>query len=129
VSRRLLTASALLAAAVLLFRATHSPAQEPATPTRIAKSDLKALVANAHSSDQYRQLATYFHRQEQEYRTKAAAEKVERDRRAAVNAGLSQKYPRPVDSAEYLYESYVSSADRAAAQAQHYDRLASNSTM
>jgi hypothetical protein len=62
------------------------------------------------------------------YRAKAADEKIERDRRAQVNAGRYQKYPRPVDSAQYLYESYVSSADSAALQAQHYDQLAAGQT-
>jgi hypothetical protein len=38
---------------------------------------------------------------------------------------LMQKYPRPVDTAQYLYESYVSQADDAALQAQHFDQLAS----
>ena len=74
---------------------------------------------------QYKQLADYFHQQEAKYRAEAAAEKIERDRRAQVNAGLMQKYPRPVDTAQYLYESYVSQADDAALQAQHFDQLAS----
>ena len=74
---------------------------------------------------QYKQLADYFQQQEAKYRAEAAAEKIERDRRAQVNAGLMQKYPRPVDTAQYLYESYVSQADDAALQAQHFDQLAS----
>ncbi len=120
--------SAALALTVLLF-STQSPAQTPATPAHLTHHDLANLMANAHTTGQFKQLAAYFHSQESEYRAKAAAEKIERDRRAQVNAGLYQKYPRPVDSAEYLYESYVASADQAAAQALHYDQLASQSTM
>jgi hypothetical protein len=81
-------------------------------------------MLSAHNSAEYKQLAGYFHQQEVKFRAEAAAEKIERDRRAQVNAGLMQKYPRPVDSAQYLYESYVSQADSAALQAQRFDQLA-----
>ncbi len=86
--------------------------------------ELHSLILNAHSAAQYQQLAGYFHQMETKYRAEATAEKAERDRRAQINAGLMQKYPRPVDSAQYLYESYVSQADSAALQAQHFDQLA-----
>ena len=90
--------------------------------------ELHSLMLNAHSAAQYQQLAGYFHQMEAKYRAEAAAEKAERDRRAQVNAGLMQKYPRPVDTAQYLYESYVSQADSAALQAQHFDQLAAAPT-
>ena len=90
--------------------------------------ELHSLMLNAHSAAQYQQLAGYFHQQEAKFRAEAAAEKIERDRRAQVNAGLTQKYPRPVDSAQYLYESYLSQADSAALQAQHFDQLAAAQT-
>jgi hypothetical protein len=86
--------------------------------------EARDLIKSAHSAEQYKQVAGYFHRQEAEYRAKAADEKTERDRRAAVNAGLYQKYPRPVDSAQNLYDSYVADANAAALQAQRYDQLA-----
>jgi hypothetical protein len=88
----------------------------------------QALMKSAHTTEQYKQLAGYFHQQEAVYRAKAADEKAERDRRAQVSAGLYQKYPRPVDSAQSLYESYVSTADSAALQARHYDQLAGAQT-
>jgi hypothetical protein len=85
-------------------------------------------MKTAHSVEQYKELSSFFHQQEAVYRAKAADEKTERDRRAQVSAGLYQKYPRPVDSAQSLYESYVSSADGAALQARHYDQLAAGET-
>jgi hypothetical protein len=86
--------------------------------------EVRDLIKAAHSREQYVQLASYYHQQEAHYRAEAVAEKAERDRRAQINAGMMQKYPRPVDSAQYLYESYVSKADNAALQARHYDQLA-----
>ena len=90
--------------------------------------EIHELVKSAHTTAQYKEVASYYHQQEADYRAKAAAEKIERDRRAQVDAGLYQKYPRPVDSAQNLYDSYVSSANSAALQARHYDQLASGQT-
>jgi hypothetical protein len=92
--------------------------------TQTARETVQKPIGSPHTADQYRQLADYFHQQEVKYRAEAAAEKSERDRRAEINAGSMQKYPRPVDSAQNLYETYLSNADRAAAQASHYDQLA-----
>jgi len=92
----------------------------------IPEHELQSLIKSAHNSAQYKQLAVYYHQQEAKYRAEAVAEKAERDRRAQVNASLTQKYPRPVDSAQYLYESYSAEADSAALNAQHYDKLAAS---
>jgi len=89
----------------------------------LSKAAAKDLVRSAHTVSQYQQLASYFHEQEVTFRIEAAVEKRELDRRAQVNAGLMQKYPRPVDSAQYWYTSYVSQADAAAALTQHYIQL------
>ena len=102
----------------------QSTTQTASLSTPISPREVHGLVLSAHTGAQYQQLASYFHQQEAQYRAEAVAEKAERDRRAQVNAGLMQKYPRPVDSAQYLYESYVSQADSAALQARHYEQLA-----
>jgi hypothetical protein len=83
-------------------------------------------MRSAHDSAQYKQIAGYFHQQEAKFRAEAAVEKIERDQRAPDKAALYhyQKYPRPYDVAQYWYESYVSQADSAALQAQHFDQLA-----
>jgi hypothetical protein len=93
----------------------------PVTPREV-----HSLMRSAHDSAQYKQIAGYFHQQEAKFRAEAAAEAVERDRRAPDNAALYhyQKYPRPYDTAQSLYESYLSKADSAATQAQHFDQLA-----
>jgi hypothetical protein len=98
--------------------------QTASATTPVSPREMKSLMKSAHTSAQYKQLAGYFHQREAKYRAEAAAEKVERDRRAQINAGIYQKYPRPVDSAQYLYELYVSDADSAALQARRYDQLA-----
>ena len=88
--------------------------------------EVRELIKTAHTSAQYKDLASYYYQQEVNYRAKATAERIELDRRAQVAGRLYQRYPRPVDSALYLYDSYVSSANSAALQARHYDELASS---
>ena len=125
-NRTLIVAAALLT--FPLIGMAQSTTQTANLTTPMTAHDAHGLMKSAHSVEQYKQLSSYFHQQEALYRAKAADEKIERDRRAQVNAGRYQKYPRPVDSAQYLYESYVSSADSAALQAQHYDQLAAGQT-
>jgi hypothetical protein len=131
---RLMVAVTVLSIAFPLAGMSQStPQTQPAIqmaslPTQIPGRELHSLMLNAHSKVQYQQLADYFHQKETKFRAEAAAEKIEWDRRAKVNAGLTQKYPRPVDSAQYLYESYVSQDDSAAFQAQHCDQLAAAQT-
>jgi hypothetical protein len=122
---RILIVVTVLSLTFPLAGIAQSTTQTASLSAPLTAQDAHSLMRSAHSDAQYRQLAGYFHQQEADYRAKAAAEKIERDRRAQVNAGLYQKYPRPVDSAQYLYESYVTSADSAALQARHYDLLAS----
>jgi hypothetical protein len=120
---------------VTLFSLTSSLAGTAQTTMQTAgvtapmsSHDVQNLIRSAHSVAQYKELAQYFHQREADYRAEAAAAKIERDRRAEVNAGLYQKYPRPVDSAQNLYESYVADANTAALQARRYDQLAAGQT-
>jgi hypothetical protein len=94
--------------------------------TPMTPREVHSLMRSAHDSAHYKQIAGYFHQQESKFRAEAAAEAVERDRRTPDNAALYhyQKYPRPYDTAQSLYESYLSKADSAATQAQHFDQLA-----
>lgn len=107
---------------------TQSTTQQASQPAQIPGHELHSLIVNAHSSTQYQELADYFHQQETKYRAEAADAKIEHDRRAQINASLMHKYPRPVDSAQYVYELYVSKANSAALQAQHFNQLAAAQT-
>jgi hypothetical protein len=122
---RTLTIVALLSLASPLAGTAQTTMQTASLTPATSPREMHDLMKSAHSVAQYKELAGYFHQREADYRAKAAAEIIERDRRAEVNAGLYQKYPRPVDSAQTLYESYVADANSAALQARHYDQLAS----
>jgi hypothetical protein len=126
-NRRLLVV-ATLSLVFPLAAIAQSTDQTASVTASTSPREIHELVKSAHTTAQYKEVASYYHQQEADYRAKAAAEKIERDRRAQVDAGLYQKYPRPVDSAQNLYDSYVSSANSAALQARHYDQLASGQT-
>jgi hypothetical protein len=102
----------------------QSTVQTASLSAPMSAHNLHNLMKTANSKAQYEQLANYFYRQEARYRAQAAAAKTERDQRAQINVGMAQKYPRPVDSAQNLYQSYMSKADGAALQARHYESLA-----
>jgi hypothetical protein len=125
---RILIAVATLSLALPLTGVAQPTMQAANMSMPMSGHELHSLMKSAHSSAQYKQIADYFHQSEAKYRAEAAAEKIEVDRRAQVNAGLYQKYPRPVDSAQHLYEAYLADADSAAAQAKHYDQLAAGQT-
>jgi hypothetical protein len=120
---------ALILATTLSLAFPLAGMAQPTTQTAgqassLTRQDLQTLIKNAHSVSDYKQLADYYRRQEAKFRTEASADKVELDRRAQVNASLYQKFPRPVDSAQYFYQSSLSNANDAALQAQHYEQLA-----
>ena len=93
--------------------------------TALSQHQARDLARNAHTPVEYGQLANYFHQQEIHYRSKAAAQKIELDRRMKITTGPSQKFPRPADSTQNLYDYYVSCAEVDAAKARHFDLLAS----
>jgi hypothetical protein len=125
---RIMIAVAILSLSFPLAGITQANVQTASMSTPLSPGQLHNLMKTAHTTAEYKQLAGYFHQQEAQYRAEATAAKAERDRRAQINAGLMQKYPRPVDSAQYLYESSVSKADNAALQARHYEQLATAPT-
>jgi hypothetical protein len=123
----------LIAVAIFLLTCSLGISAETTSQTaslgsQLSPRDARSLIAVAHSAAQYKQLAGYYRAQEAKYRAEAASEKAERDRRTQVNAPVMQKYPRPVDSSQYRYESLSSSADRASLEAQHYEQLAAAQT-
>jgi hypothetical protein len=121
---RALVIVATLSLAFPLTGMAQSTIQTASLNPQISAQEVSALIKSANSPAEYKQLAAYYRQQETKFRAEAATDKAERDRRAQVNAGLYQKYPRPVDSAQYFYQKDVANADDAALQAQHFEQLA-----
>jgi hypothetical protein len=100
-----------------------------ATYQRYSHSELRRHMQNAHTPEQYRALASYFRSQQSSFQSKAAQEKDIWSARAQNQIGSGEKYPRPIDSAHYLYDSYVYDANRSSKLADHYEQLADSEAM
>ena len=88
---------------------------------RYSRSELKQLVRDAHTREQYQALATYFRSQEKIFNDKAVIEKTEWDRRKATVTGPEIK-SRCVESARNLYQYYAYEACAMATRASDYEQ-------
>jgi hypothetical protein len=88
------------------------------------QSQMKQLAREAHTPEQYGALADYYGQRQKYYLQQATEEKQEWARRSQNIVSIAAKYPRPVDSARYLYEYYAYMASETGALAAKYGQLA-----
>ena len=118
----------ILSFALAGVASAQAPAAAVTNGTHYTKSQLKQLVQDAHTTDQYTALSQYFAAQQKDYAKQAAEEKVEWIRRSQNVMVVAAKYPRPVDSARYLYEYYAYMAAEQGQLAAKYGQLAAPSS-
>jgi hypothetical protein len=92
--------------------------------TQYTQAQLKQLVKDANTPSQYQALAGYYDTQQKRCLAQAAEEKQEWARRRTNVMLTAAKYPRPVDSAHYLYDYYTYKAGEAGQLAAKYAQLA-----
>jgi hypothetical protein len=97
--------------------AAAPPADQGTTYTT---AQLKQLARDAHTPEQFSALAGYYGKQQKNFLQLAAEEKLEWERRSQNIMSIAAKYPRPVDSARYLYEYYSYKAAEAGQLAAKY---------
>ena len=95
---------------------------------KLTNTQLKHLAREARTSQQYETLASYYEQKQLSYQRKAAEEKQEWVRRSQNQMMVEAKYPRPVDSARYLYEYDQASAGEMSALSGKYRQMASQTT-
>jgi len=88
------------------------------------QAQLKQLVRQAHTPEQYKALAAGYESQQKDFLQQADEEKQEWARRSQNVVASAAKYPRPVDSARYLYEYYMYKASEAGKLSAKYSLLA-----
>jgi hypothetical protein len=123
-----MTAVLLVGSAVLPFCPAYAHSMTGSSDMALVQTDTAQQVKQAHSAGDYRALAVQFRQQEQVYRAKAAEEKTEWERRQQNTVSIAAKYPRPVDSAHYLYDYYSQKADRMSKTAAEYEARAAART-
>ena len=114
------TITIIATAAVAVSPAIIAP--QPAAQN-LNKVEVRQILRNAHSSSDFRALATYYRAEQARLQTKANAEKAEWERRENALSALSMKYPRPADSSRNRYQYFAYEADRMGAQAAYFESL------
>lgn len=116
--------SSLTLAAILTFFIVPLYGQQNVahdSAAAISQKQLKKEIGEAHTHEQYRMLAAYFHSRENFYHAQATEEKIEWERRKQVQASVVMKYPTPADSARNLYDYYNYKAAEMAKKAAKYE--------
>ena len=125
-----MTRTLTLACVLTLALATLGNAQTNPSPAgnepHYSKAELKKMAQDAHTPSEYAALASYYGNQQKHYLAQAAEEKQEWERRSANIVLIAAKYPRPVDSAHYLYDYYAYKATETGQLAAKYSQLAGN---
>src|SRR5579863_2545034 len=118
----------LLAFAVLIV--TLTVVLHPAVASTVGdkpeytSAQIRKMAREAHTVQQFTVLADYYQTRRRMYQRKAAEEMHLWAERNAMITPLSEKWPRPVDSARNLYDYYEHMADESAALVEHYNKLA-----
>lgn len=93
-------------------------------PPQYTAAQIRDMARTSHTPDQYSELADYYQSRRRMFVHKASEEMDLWAQRNAVITPLSQKWPRPVDSARNLYDYYIYQAAKSAARAARYSDLA-----
>jgi hypothetical protein len=126
--KRILFAACILSFAFASAGIAQDTASSSATGAHYTQVQLKQLALTAHTQEQYTAVANYYGERQNNYLQDAAEEKQEWARRSQNIMGVAAKYPRPVDSARYLYDYYMYKASEAGSLKAKYSRLASTDT-
>jgi hypothetical protein len=92
--------------------------------TDYTSAQIKTMAREAHTVEQYTVLADYYATRQRMYKRKAAEEMHLWALRAEMVNPLSEKWPRPVDSARNLHDYYEYKAAQATALCAKYNELA-----
>jgi hypothetical protein len=91
--------------------------------THYSQTEVRQMIRDAHSVEQYKTLASFFRARQQAFEQQAQSEKAEWDRRSQIAAASYEKYPRPADSSRNRYEYFTYEASQMSQQADHFESL------
>jgi hypothetical protein len=101
-------------------------AEAPSRPN-FTRAEIQNMVRNAHTAEQYRELAEYYRFRQQSYQLRARAEEREWVRRT-FDVSAPAKYPSPEDSSKDRYEYFMYEAAKMGVLAARYTMLATELT-
>jgi len=113
-----------LAAFGLVSGAARFAMAETGDTPEYTSAQIKTMVREAHTVEQYTVIADYYAALERVYKQKAVDQMHLWRERSEMFTSLSEKWPRPVDSARNLHDYYQYKAAQSAALSGKYRRLA-----
>jgi len=117
-------AKMLLALAALLTNDINAATGPFADQSEYTMREIKKLARDAHTIEQYTILADYYATTQRTYKRQAAKQMHLWAERNTMITALSEKWPRPVDSARNRHDHLEYKANQAARQQAKYNRLA-----
>jgi hypothetical protein len=122
--RRTLLSFAVLVVALTAGTVPAAASTRPSDNPDYTPAQVRKMAREAHTVQQYTVLADYYQTRQRMFKRKAAEEMHLWAQRNAVITPLSEKWPRPVDSARNLYDYYVAMENDSAAKVAHFNQLA-----
>ncbi len=110
----------IIAMLVTTFNVAHA---QPTNAPHYSHSELRKMIQEAHTDQQYMELASYFRSRQQDFEQQAQSEKLEWTRQGQNVTGSAAKYPRPIDSSKSRYEYLTYEAEQMSQRASHYESL------
>ena len=110
----------IIAMLLATFNVVHA---QPTNAPHYTHSELRKMMQEAHTDQQYKELASYFRSRQEAYEQQAQAEKLEWERRSQDVTSMAAKYPRPADSSRSRYEYFAYEAGKMRDQAARYEGL------
>jgi len=96
---------------------------ESASAPTYSRGELKKMMSEAHTTEQYMTLASYFRWRQQQFEQQAHGQLVFWAQRS-MNVSLpAAKYPTPVDSSKNRYDYFTYEAQQMSRKAAHYESL------
>jgi hypothetical protein len=108
-------------AAVSCLATAETPNSE-----KLSRAELKQMVREAHTTEQYLTLASYYRWRQQQFNQQAHDELVFWAQRSANVSLLAAKYPSPAASSKNRYDYFNYEAEKMSQQAAHYEDLAAS---
>jgi len=117
-------ATAICALIIAVTTNVYATDKAPVDRPEYTSAQIRKMAREAHTVEQFTVLADYYATRRRMYKRKAAEEMHLWAERSAVITPLSEKWPRPVDSARNLYDYYEYEANEAAIEQTKYSKLA-----
>jgi hypothetical protein len=110
--------------AIALAAGSVAARAESSTPVKLSNAELKQMEQDAHTSQQYQELASYFRLRQQDFRQQAVSEVPLMAWRSQFTFSLAAKYPRPYDSSRNRYDYFMYETHQMSQKAAYYEGLA-----